>query len=58
MAEMLRTPESTVRYWRHIGAGPLWIKVGRRVIYRRDDVLTWLVDRRSSDAAQRVRSSS
>lgn len=42
LAELLRAPVSTVRYWRHIGYGPAGIKVGRRVLYRRDDVESWL----------------
>ncbi|WP_161792003.1 helix-turn-helix domain-containing protein, partial [Psychroserpens jangbogonensis] len=40
---MLRAPESTVRYWRHIGTGPPSAKVGRRVLYRREAVLAWLL---------------
>lgn len=33
VAERYRVVPGTVRYWRHIGYGPRWIKVGRRVIY-------------------------
>ncbi len=49
LAELLRTAESTVRYWRHTRTGPPSIKVGRRVLYRREAVLTWLVDRERAD---------
>ena len=42
VAELARTTDSTVRYWRHIGYGPRGFVVGRRVLYRAADVLTWL----------------
>ncbi|MGN6600696.1 MAG: helix-turn-helix transcriptional regulator [Actinomycetes bacterium] len=41
-AERLRTPAGTLRYWRHIGYGPKGIKVGKRVLYKQDDVDAWL----------------
>jgi hypothetical protein len=41
-ARMCRTSASTARYWRHIGYGPLSFRVGRRVLYRRSDVESWL----------------
>ncbi len=42
LADMLRTSPATVRYWRHTGYGPLGTKVGRRVLYDRQDVEAWL----------------
>lgn len=42
VAEITRASQETVRYWRHIGKGPRSYKVGRRVLYRRDDVEAWL----------------
>jgi hypothetical protein len=38
LAERLKTPQSTVRYWRYTGYGPPGLKVGRRVLYRVTDV--------------------
>jgi excisionase family DNA binding protein len=38
VAELLRTPAETVRYWRHEGKGPRSFKVGRRVLYAVTDV--------------------
>ena len=48
----LRTPEQTAAFlcvspgtlanWRVTGAGPTFIKVGRKVAYRTTDVLAWL----------------
>lgn len=40
-AELLRTPTSTLRFWRMKGEGPPWLKVGSRVLYRDVDVHTW-----------------
>jgi hypothetical protein len=39
---MTRTPSATLRFWRHKGIGPKSFKVGRRVMYREDDVAAWL----------------
>lgn len=41
VAEYFRTVPATVRYWRHIGKGPRSFKAGRRVLYRKGDVLAW-----------------
>jgi DNA-binding transcriptional MerR regulator len=48
VAEILRAPISTVRYWRHIGGGPARFRLGRRVLYRRCDVETSLDGVRTS----------
>lgn len=42
VAEFLRTPPATLRYWRHLGIGPKSFKLGRTVRYWRDDVMSWL----------------
>jgi len=42
VAELLRSPAETVRYWRHRGQGPKSFKVGRRVLYPVAEVRTWL----------------
>lgn len=42
VAEMLRIPVATLRYWRHLGEGPQGFKVGRRVVYWRHAVRHWL----------------
>ena len=41
-AEILRAPVATLRYWRHLGTGPRSFRLGRRVLYRRDDLHTWI----------------
>jgi excisionase family DNA binding protein len=48
-SEVLRTPVATLRYWRHLGTGPRSFRLGRRVLYRRDDVHAW-IDSRREDA--------
>ena len=47
-AEILRTPVATLRYWRHLGTGPRSFRLGRRVLYRRDDLRTWIDARREA----------
>ena len=51
VAEMLRTPIETVRYWRHVDKGPKSFKVGRRVLYAVEDVDAWLAEARLAGAA-------
>ena len=41
-AQLLRAPVATLRYWRHLGTGPRSFRLGRRVLYRRDDLHTWI----------------
>lgn len=50
VAEALRIPESTLRYWRHTGTGPKFFKLGRRVMYRRESVQAWLAEQEKGDA--------
>ena len=42
VAQLLRAPTSTVRYWRHIGYGPASFARGRKIVYRRADVEAWI----------------
>ena len=55
VALILRAPVSTVRYWRYLNTGPKCFKLGRRVVYRRADVHTWLAEQ---EAAGRGRAAS
>ncbi|WP_261327669.1 helix-turn-helix transcriptional regulator [Modestobacter marinus] len=41
-ADVLRAPVATLRYWRHLGTGPISFRLGRRVLYRRADLRTWI----------------
>jgi excisionase family DNA binding protein len=42
VAQLLRVPIATLRYWRHLGTGPHSFRVGRGVRYRRGDVRAWI----------------
>jgi len=53
LAERLKTPQSTVRYWRYTGYGPPGLKVGRRVLYRVTDVEAWLKSLGSTTGARK-----
>lgn len=46
-AELLRAPVATLRYWRHLGTGPRSFRLGRRVLYRRDDLHDWIAQQRA-----------
>ena len=48
-ATILRTPVATLRYWRWQGSGPRSFRLGRRVLYRYDDLITWINDQHDHD---------
>ncbi len=50
VADVCRTSVETVRYWKHVGKGPKWFKVGRRVLFAREDVEAFLAEARTSAA--------
>lgn len=41
-AEFIRTPKATLYSWRHRGEGPPCRKIGRRLLYNRDDLVEWV----------------
>ena len=45
VAELLQVKETTLEQWRWKGQGPVFIKVGRLVRYRRDDVEAFTASR-------------
>jgi predicted DNA-binding transcriptional regulator AlpA len=49
-AAALRTPVATLRYWRHLGIGPDGFRLGRRVVYRREDVDRWVAERQQAQS--------
>jgi excisionase family DNA binding protein len=51
VAELVRAPAETVRYWRHVGRGPRSFKIGRKVLYARSDVERWIADAREAQPA-------
>jgi predicted DNA-binding transcriptional regulator AlpA len=52
VAELVRAPIETVRYWRHVGKGPKSFKVGRRVLYAIEDVDAWIAQAKANTAVQ------
>jgi len=42
VADLVRVPVATLRYWRHLGSGPQSFRIGRTVRFWRSDVLHWL----------------
>jgi hypothetical protein len=42
VADIVRVPVATLRYWRHLGTGPRSFRVGRGVRYWHHDVTAWL----------------
>lgn len=42
VAERLRTTAETLKYWRQQGRGPRSVRIGRRVLYAEDDVMSWI----------------
>ena len=51
-ADLLRAPVATLRYWRHLDRGPKSFRLGRRVLYRRADLRTW-IDAQADQAPRR-----
>lgn len=49
VAEFLQVSELTVKTWRYTDTGPAFLRVGRHVRYRWDDVLSWLAERKSGE---------
>lgn len=45
-----RIPDSTARYWRKIKYGPQGVRVGRKVLYSRDEILKF--DRQLQEAVE------
>lgn len=41
-AELLRAPVATLCYWRHHNTGPRSFRLSLGVLYRRDDLRTWI----------------
>jgi predicted DNA-binding transcriptional regulator AlpA len=52
VAALLRIPPATLRYWRHLGAGPRSFRLGKHVRYYRRDVATWLRSQRNAGGAE------
>jgi predicted DNA-binding transcriptional regulator AlpA len=51
VSEECRLPVETLRYYRYVGAGgPKGYKIGRRVVYDRADVKSWLAAQKAASS--------
>jgi hypothetical protein len=41
-ADLVRAPVATLRYSRHRNIGPRSFRLGRRLLYRREDLHAWI----------------
>ena len=48
VAERLRVSTRTLEFWHHQGRGPAFVRVGKRVRYRPDDVEAFIEGQRST----------
>src|SRR5256885_11642863 len=55
-AALLRAPVANLRYWRHLGTGPRSFRLGRRVLYRRNDLHAWIEGQCNEAVDRRPRS--
>lgn len=51
VADLLRKPVATMRYWRHLGTGPYSFRIGRDVRYRLSDVHAWIDQQHAAQSA-------
>ncbi|KAA0591980.1 hypothetical protein J2848_003831 [Azospirillum lipoferum] len=51
-AEQLRLSAWTLRQWRCKGRGPKFMKIGRRVLYRKKDILSFVTSNTYSSTSQ------
>lgn len=55
LAERIGSTTGTLAYWRYVGRGPRFVKIGRNVRYRPSDINAWL-DQQTRDQTGAVRS--
>lgn len=53
VADLVRVPVATLRYWRHLGTGPRSFRIGRSVRYWRSEVHRWLEDQTNHPQKER-----
>jgi excisionase family DNA binding protein len=52
LARLLHVSANTVRYWKHRGTGPQSFKVGKRILYKSEDVDAWIAEQYTKGVAQ------
>lgn len=53
-AERLNIPSGTLRYWRKIGVGPVWLKLEGTIRYDAADIEAYLVQSRRTPSVRAV----
>ena len=51
-SEFLNVASQTLAQWRFKGGGPTFLRYGRRVMYRKSDLLAWLAEREYQNTSQ------
>lgn len=51
---MLGISEGTLRYWRCVGLGPPWVKLGRRALYSVSDLVEFIARARRHPSVRTV----
>ncbi|MBA2768638.1 MAG: helix-turn-helix domain-containing protein [Sporichthyaceae bacterium] len=46
LAEQIRTSENTLSWWRQVGKGPEYVRLGKRVLYPVDGIESWIAAER------------
>ena len=54
IAALLQRSHRTLETWRRNGTGPPFIRIGRRVVYRRSDIEAWLAENTFNHRAAEV----
>ncbi len=55
-AKLLKLSPRTLQTWRVRGGGPAFLKIGKRVMYDRDDLLAWMRSTRRTSTSDRGQS--
>jgi len=50
VSELTGLPQATLRYWRHANQGPASFRLGRRIMYRREEVMRWIAAQEQATA--------
>lgn len=54
VADYIKVPAATLRYWRHQGTGPKFFRLGgKKVMARRQDVDAWLMEQINAERDDR-----
>jgi hypothetical protein len=54
VAEITRRSPDTLRWLRHKGEGPAGFRSGRRIYFRRSDVMAWLAEQECKQVGSRT----